>query len=118
MRSTRSLDQLKALALAHGEGVAQLEGARIDVVALGSHSLAVDLDAAAVDVAAGLTGAGRKAQVLEQASEVNLALVVDGQLNVLLGEVGKLALLEHTVELGLSLVAGASTVVGVAQVAA
>ena len=80
----------------------------VDVVALGSHSLAVDLDAAAVDIATSLAGACRKAQVLEQAGEVNLALVVDGQLNVLLGEVGKLALLEHTVELGLGLVAGAA----------
>ena len=65
--------------------------------------------------------AGRRWQkdpVLEEAGEVNLALVVDGQLNVLLGEVGKLALLEHAVELGLSLVAGAGAVVGVAQVAA
>ena len=90
----------------------------LDVVALGSHGLAVDLDAAAVDVAAGLTGAGRKAQVLEQASEVDLALVVNSQLNMLLGEVGELALLEHAVELGLSLVAGTGAVVGVAQVAA
>ena len=37
---------------------------------------------------------------------------------MLLGEVGKLALLEHTVELGLGLVAGAGAVVGIAQVAA
>ena len=101
------LNQLKALALAHGEGVAQLEGAGIDVVALGSHGLAVDLDAAAVDIATSLAGARRKIQVLEQASEVDLALVVDGQLNVFLGEVGELALLEHAVELGLSLVSGA-----------
>ena len=47
------LDQLEAFALTYGEGVAQFEGAGVDVVALGSHSLAVDLDAAAVDVAAG-----------------------------------------------------------------
>ena len=37
---------------------------------------------------------------------------------MLLGEVGELALLEHAVELGLSLVAGTGAVVGVAQVAA
>ena len=37
---------------------------------------------------------------------------------MLLGEVGKLPLLEHAVELGLSLVAGTGAVVGVAQVAA
>ena len=90
------LDQFKALALAYGEGVAQLEGARIDVVALGSHRLAVDLDAAAVDVATGLAGARRKTQVLEQAGEVNLTLVVNGQLDVLLGEVGDLALLVNS----------------------
>ena len=47
-----------------------------------------------------------KAQVLEQTGEVDLALVVNSQLNMLLGEVGELALLEHAVELGLSLVAG------------
>lgn len=82
------LDQFKALALAHGEGVAQLECAGVDVVALGSHGLAVNLDAAAIDIATGLAGAGRKTQVLEQAGEVDLALVVNSQINVLLGEVG------------------------------
>ena len=46
-----------------------------------------------------------------------MALVVNSQLNVLLGEVGELALLEHAVELSLSLVAGTGAVVGVAQVA-
>ena len=85
------LDQLEALALAHGEGVAQLEDAGIDVIALGSHGLAVDLDTAAVDIATSLAGARRKTQVLEQAGEVDLALVVNSQLNVLLGEVGELA---------------------------
>ena len=85
VRSTRSLDQLEALALAYGEGVAQLEGAGIDVIALGSHGLAVDLDAAAVDIATSLAGARRKTQVLEQAGEVDLALVVNGQLDMLLG---------------------------------
>ena len=63
VRLTYSLDQLKSFALAYGEDVAQLEGAGVDVVALGSHGLAVDLDAAAVDIAAGLAGAGRNCRI-------------------------------------------------------
>lgn len=58
-RARGLLGQTGELALANLEHHAALQACGIDVIALGSHGLAVDLDATAVDQATGLAGRRR-----------------------------------------------------------